>query len=41
MQYVFEDLHGGKIVFSGDELPMNESAIAISCVGFLLPGCAD
>ena len=30
MQYVFEDLHGGKIVFSGDKLPMNESAIAIS-----------
>lgn len=30
MQYVFEDLHGGEIVFSGDTLPNGESAIVIS-----------
>lgn len=30
MQYIFEDLHGGRIEFSGDELPKDESALIIS-----------
>lgn len=34
MQWVFEDLHGAKITYSGDEIPEGESALVIGVYFF-------